>query len=94
MTPCKPSSSNAEIVASVIRLAQAFEERGFTAYPHSAEHAMLEPEQAERHRKLADMRDAGKTSPPEFDALYAEEAAWLAANDIAYYPPLGWHYTR
>lgn len=76
-------------------LVEAFDALGFVAYPNSAQWKMLgDHVQAERRKTLTDMRAAGKTSTPEFDALYAEEAAWLAANDIAYYPPLGWHFTR
>ena len=57
----------------------------------------FETENGDRHRTLAAMRKQGPafvvggSLPAEFDSLYAEEAAWLAANGISYTPSRGWH---
>lgn len=59
--------------------------------------AKFEAENGARHRKLDAMRKLGSAFvvggglTAEFEALYAEEAAWLKANNIQFTPSEGWH---
>lgn len=59
--------------------------------------ALWDKENAVRHATLDAMRQEGPAFkvggklPKGFDALYAEERAWLAANGLAYSPSKGWH---